>query len=149
MRIPANLPGKTGSYRIAQDVQSLPRQRILCPYCMIEIAGLPQRTTTPHQAIECKRTGRLETTRDIREVGQFQFQHPVNRIRHDNPCERLYEPSLFDVVELVDYTCHCSFAFKEPAALMGGGCQNVDLADDRATAQAKAMAAHAPWWSDH
>ncbi|MDQ7272055.1 hypothetical protein O0J72_07935 [Stenotrophomonas sp. Sm3212] len=52
-------------------------------------------------------------------------------------------------MELVDYTCCCSFAFKEPAALVGRGCQDIGLADDRVTAQAEAMAAHAPWWVDH
>ncbi|WP_248860630.1 hypothetical protein [Stenotrophomonas maltophilia] len=52
-------------------------------------------------------------------------------------------------MELVDYTCHCSFDFKEPAALMCRRCQNVDLTDNGTPAQAEAVAAHAPWWSDH
>ncbi|EED37124.1 hypothetical protein SSKA14_130 [Stenotrophomonas sp. SKA14] len=52
-------------------------------------------------------------------------------------------------MELVDYTCCCSFAFKEPEAQVCGRCQNVDLADDGTPAQAEAMAAHATWWSDY
>jgi len=64
MWVLANLPGKISAHRIPQDIQGLPRQRLLSPHCMIEVARLPYRTSTASQAIQGKRARRLHSARN-------------------------------------------------------------------------------------
>jgi len=53
---------------------------------MIEVAGLPHRTSTARQAIQGKRARRFHPACDVWKVSCAQLEHPVDVIRHDDPC---------------------------------------------------------------